>query len=134
MSGIALTVAWTDIRTGSRWTARRWLHLVALTLLVLGCLAKGVVVAKAAYLQGMASERAIALVQPVSDAPSDTYGERGKGSKATCVSATHLAPLSCCESLVATLREAAIIHILPLYPEPPGWSAQPPDRPPRRPA
>lgn len=128
---VVLSIAWNDIGTGGRRSARRWLHLVALSLLVLGCLTKGVVVAKAAYLQGMASERAIALLQPAGEGASEPGDERGKGSPATCVSATHLAPLSAYTAVVATLRETALIHSLPLYLVPPGRGGQPPDRPPR---
>ncbi len=110
------------------------MHLVALLLLVFGCLAKGMIVAKAAYLQGMASERAIALLQPAGEASSEPGDERSKGSPATCVSATHLAPLSAYTAVTATLRETALIHTLPLYLVPPGRAGQPPDRPPRLPA
>lgn len=131
---VALSVAWIDIGSGGRRGARRWLHLVALVLLVLGCLAKGMIVAKAAYLQGMASERAMALSQPAGVSASDPGDKHPKGSPALCVSAGHLAPLAACPIPSATLRETALIHILPLYPVLSGREGQPPDRPPRLPA
>lgn len=133
-SRVALSVAWNDVGTGSWLNARRWVHLAALLLLVLGCLAKGVIVAKAAYLQGRASERAIALLLSAGEGISESGDEHGKGSPATCVSASHIAPLSWYESVPANLRETAVTHILPHYPVPPGWSGQPLDRPPRLPA
>lgn len=113
----------------------RWLHRAALLLLVVGCLAKGVVIAKAAQLYGTTPQLPVlSLTLQELDKTADTRDEGGTISAGTCVSATHIGPLSHSAGINVPLRQAVRVPLHPPYPAPHGLKAQPPIRPPRLPA
>ncbi len=135
-----MTTTWNKTAPTAQRRSMRWLHLAALLLLVLGCLAKGVVTAKAAYLYGAGLELgtvSLVLQEKTLHEKSESSDPRtgsGKTPPSACVSAAHIGPLASCIGIAVPLREAAHVHFQPPYSTPHGLSAQPLDRPPRLPA